>query len=105
MIKTTPMLLNELNHYARPDSKLGRMVKDGKLFPITRGLYETDHSVPGYLLAGCKYGPSYLSFQFALSYYGWIPEAVYQFTSETFEKKRRKHFDTHFGMKNICVKD
>lgn len=97
MIKTTAIILEELKQYASPASKLSRMVKKGEYIPIVKGLYETDPSTPGYLLAGSIYGPSYLSFEFALAYYGLIPEAVYAFTSATYEKGKKKRFDTPFG--------
>jgi predicted transcriptional regulator of viral defense system len=97
MIKTTNMLLEELNNYKAPANKLTRMVADGSIFPLRRGLYETNRETPGYLLAGSIYGPSYLSFEFALSRYGLIPEAVYTFTSATFDKKKKKSYQTHFG--------
>lgn len=97
MIKTTAIILEELKQYASPASKLARMVKKGEYIPIIKGLYETDASTPGYLLAGSIYGPSYLSFEFALAYYGLIPEAVYVFTSATYDKKKKKQFETPFG--------
>ena len=97
MIKTTHMLLEELSDYANPKAKLSRMAKNGECFQITRGLYETDRSVPGYLLAGSIYGPSYISFEYALSYYGLIPEAVYTITCATFEKMKKKIYKTIFG--------
>lgn len=97
MIKTTSMLLEELKEYASPKSKLARMAQSGECIPITRGLYETDKAVPGYLLAGSIYGPSYISFEYALGYYGMIPEVVYAVTSATFEKKKKKKFETAFG--------
>ena len=98
MIKTTAMILEEINEYASPKTKLSRMVKQGKYIPVVRGLYETDGSVPGYLLAASIYGPSYLSFEYALSYHGLIPEAVRVFTCATFEKKKAKRYDTPFGV-------
>jgi predicted transcriptional regulator of viral defense system len=97
MIKTTAMLLDELNEYVSPKSKLSRMVERGECFPITRGLYETDPNVPAHLLAGSIYGPSYISFEYALAYYGLIPEAVYTVTCATFEKKKKKKYETSFG--------
>lgn len=97
MIKTTNMLLEELQDYANPKAKLSRMAKQGECFRITRGLYETNKNTPGYLLAGSIYGPSYISFEYALAYYDLIPEAVYTVTSATFEKKKRKMFRTDFG--------
>ena len=97
MIKTTEMILQELKEYSNPLNKLSRMIKQGKYFPIVKGLYETDRTVPGYLLAGSIYGPSYISFDYALSYYGMIPEAVYTITCATFEKKKKKKYETRFG--------
>ena len=97
MIKTTAMLLEELSEYGSPKSKLSRMAKSGEYFPITKGIYETKPHTPAYLLAGSIYGPSYISFEYALSFYGLIPEAVYTVTSATFEKKKKKKFETAFG--------
>ena len=97
MIKTYSMIMEELNEYKAPANKVARMVKEGEYIPVIKGLYETESSTPGYVLAGSIYGPSYLSFDYALSYYGLIPEAVYAFTSATFEKKKAKRYDTPFG--------
>lgn len=97
MIKTTRMLKEELKEYSAPNNKITNMVKNKELFPIIRGLYETDRNTSGYLLASSIYNPSYLSFDFALSFYGLIPEAVYTFTSATYAKNRKKQYDTIFG--------
>ena len=85
----------ELSEYDSPKSKLSRMAKSGEYFPITKGIYETNRHTPAYLLAGSIYGPSYISFEYALSFYGMIPEAVYTVTSATFVKKKK--FETAFG--------
>ncbi|NMA18304.1 MAG: hypothetical protein GX939_06060 [Clostridiaceae bacterium] len=98
MIKTTAMLLDELQEYRCPANKLARMVAQGEIFPVVRGLYTTDNTTPGYLLAASIYGPSYLSFDYALSYWHLIPEAVYTYTSATYDKKKRKQFKTDFGL-------
>ena len=98
MIKTTAMLLQELQSYRNPRDKLARMVQNKECIPIIQGLYETDSSTPGYRLANCICTPSYLSFEFALSYHSLIPEAVYNFTSATFEKKKKKIYKTPFGV-------
>jgi predicted transcriptional regulator of viral defense system len=97
MIKTTDMMLEELRSYANPSAKLSRMVKNGECFQIIKGLYETNRDTPGYLLAGSIYGPSYISFDYALSYYGFIPESVYVITCASFEKKKKKKYETIFG--------
>lgn len=97
MLKTTEMILEELHTYANPKTKLRRLVRQGRYFPVSRGLYETDDHTPGHLLAGSIYGPSYISFEYALSVYGLIPEAVYTITCATFEKKKKKKYETAFG--------
>ena len=97
MIKTADMLLEELREYASPRSKLSRMAKNREIFPIVKGLYETDKGTPGIYLAGSIYGPSYVSFEYALGHYGLIPEAVYTLTCATFEKKKAKKYETPFG--------
>ena len=97
MILTNNMIINGLSEYSNPQTKLGRLVKSGNFFPIIRGLYETDINRAGYLLAESIYSPSYLSFDFALSFHGLIPEAVYSYTSATFEKRKKKIYRTSFG--------
>lgn len=97
MVKTTSMFKDELKEYAFPKSKLARMARSSECFPIRKGLYETDPTVPGYLLAGSIYGPSYISFDYALGFYDMIPEAVYTVTSATFDKKKKKKYETAFG--------
>jgi len=97
MILTNDMIKNNLKEYSNKNNKICRDVKNGKLIKIINGLYETDKNVNGYLLAGSIYGPSYLSFDFALYYYGLIPEKVTTFTSATYEKKKKKIYNTFFG--------
>ena len=97
MIITAAMLTDQLREYGDPAGKIMRLRKEGKIIPLTRGLYETDPKAPGQCLAGAIYGPSYLSFDYALSVYGLIPEAVYAYTSATFEKKKKKEYVNQFG--------
>ena len=97
MIVSTAMLMDQFNKYSDPAGKILRMKRCGELYPLTRGIYETDGNVPGYCLAGGIFGPSYLSFDYALSVYGLIPEAVYTYMSATFDKKKAKELENHFG--------
>jgi len=97
MISTSAMLLEGLKKYASPKTKLLRMVRNGECYPIIKGLYETNKNVSPHLLAGSIYGPSYISFEYALSYYGLIPESVYTITNATFDKKKKKEYVTDFG--------
>ena len=98
MIITKDMSKYNLNNYSNKNNKISREIKKGKLFKIITGLYETDPNTPGYLLASSIYGPSYISFDFALSYYGLIPERVSTITCATFNKKKRKQYNTKFGV-------
>ena len=100
MLKTHLVLVDELKDYRNPAMKITGLVKAGKLARVVRGLYETDFHTPGYLLATAIYGPSYLSFEYALAHHGLIPESVYQYTSATFNKRRTKQFETPFGVFN-----
>lgn len=98
MIITNSMAKFNLNNYANINNKISRDIKNGKLFKIVKGLYETDPNTPGYLLAGSIYGPSYISFEYALSLYGLIPERVSTITCATFDKKKKKQYNTDFGV-------
>ncbi len=98
MIKDHQMIMQELNSYASPKAKLTRMRKAGELIQVRRGLFITrDDSISPYVLAPLVYGPSYLSFQFALSVHGLIPERVNAFTSASFHKNKQKVFHTPIG--------
>ena len=97
MIITTQMLIEQYRGYVNPKAKIRRLVDHCELYPLTRGLYETDGAASGHYLAGAIFGPSYLSFDFALAYYGLIPEAVYAFSSATFAKRKAKEIKNHFG--------
>ena len=97
MILTNDIIKNNLKEYSNKNTKICREIKNGNLIKIRNGLYETNPNVNGYLLAGSIYGPSYLSFDFALSYYGMIPEKVTAYTRATFNKKKKKTYTNKFG--------
>ena len=97
MIVSNKILKNNLTKYSNKNCKISRDIKSGKLIKIINGLYETDKNTPGYYLATSIYGPSYLSFDFALYYYGLIPEKVLVYTNATFDKKKKKEYNTPFG--------
>ncbi len=98
MLKTTLMLEDELSSYGNPRNKISRMVASGELAPVRRGLYETDRSTPGHCLAQSVYGPSYLSFEYALARHGLIPERVRAYTSATCGKNRGRRYESAFGL-------
>ena len=97
MIITNKIAKQNLIDYSNKNNKISRDIRDGKLFKIVTGLYETNPNTPAYLLAGSIYGPSYISFEYALSFYGLIPERVTTITCATFDKKKKKQYNTSFG--------
>ena len=98
MLITNNILKESLVNYSNKDTKISREKKNRKIFKICNGLYETNPNTPGYLIAGSIYGPSYISFEYALAYYGLIPEKVVTITSATFNKKKKKEFKNDFGV-------
>ena len=98
MIKSTDELIKFYKDYSDPIGKIHREIKKGNLIPITKGIYETDIDVPGHYLTGVIYGPSYISFEYALSYYGLIPERVYTYTNATYNKNKSKRYRNNFGL-------
>ncbi len=74
-----------------------RAIASGEVIHIRRGLYclapqYRKRKVNLYSLAQRINGPSYISLESALSWYGWIPEAVYTLTSVSLNRSR--DFDT-----------
>lgn len=98
MIIANSMAKYNFADYSNKNNKINREIKNQKLFKIITGLYETDPNTPGYLLASSIYGPSYISFEYALSFYGFIPERVDTVTCATFNKKKKKQYNTLFGV-------
>ncbi len=98
MILSQEDLKIKYKDYSDVKGKIRREVAAGNLIPLMRGWYETDATVSGKYLAGHIYGPSYLSFDYALSVYALIPETVFNtFTSATFKKSKTKVYENHFG--------
>lgn len=66
----------------RVHSWIKRAFQKEDLVRLKRGVYLIDHlPIDKFEIAQHLYGPSYISLESALSYYGWIPEAVYTTTS------------------------
>ncbi|MBN1982976.1 MAG: hypothetical protein JW795_15700 [Chitinivibrionales bacterium] len=88
-----------LKEYASPKAKLTTMIRSKEILLIRRGLYLPGGNVSYSLktLANKMYGPSYISFEYALSFYGLIPERVATITSATYKKNKCKRFDTPVG--------
>ncbi|MFH0918794.1 MAG: hypothetical protein V1913_00400 [Fibrobacterota bacterium] len=92
-------IADSLRGYASPKAKLTSMIKAGKIIKIRRGLYISpgDPEASGKTLANKIYGPSYISFEYVLSYYGLIPERAHTVTSASMGKNKNRLFHTPVG--------
>ena len=98
MVKTASEIISELSsQYSAPKNRLLFLERSGVYHKIIRGLYETEKNVSPVVLAASIYGPSYISFEYALSYWNLIPERVSVLTMATTQKGKSKRFDTDFG--------
>ena len=93
-------LAASLSDYRYPKDKVSHMEKDGELIRLKKGLYVVSPkihrmTISRELIANHLFGPSYVSFEYALSYYKLIPERVYTLRSMTM--KRARSFSTPFG--------
>ena len=90
MIYDFQSLSVKYKEYSNIYQKINNECKKGILVKIKRGLYTDDLYNDKEMIANICYNPSYISFEYALSYYGVIPEFVSTFTSATFGKKNNK---------------
>ncbi len=97
MVVSSNIQKSKYTSYTNKNTKLARDVRDGKLIKIKKGLYETNPNTPTYYLANFIYGPSYISFDFALYLYDLIPERAFVVTCATFNKNKKKTYNTRFG--------
>jgi len=94
------VILDVLKNYKRPNDKISELIKNGDLIQLKKGLY-----VPGvnldltspelFVIANHLWGPSYISLESAMSYWGLIPERVYEVSSITI--KLSKKYQTPAG--------
>jgi len=93
------LLAEQLKSYRSVRDKVSLMLQRGEIIRIRRGLYARSRLYGGTVepmeVANLVYGPSYISLEYALSYYGMIPERVESVTSVT--TKRTKMFATPLG--------
>ena len=92
MIFSTNVLLQKYKSFVDPYGKIRRLVQKKDLLQLAKGLYTDDQNISGFYVANAIYGPSYISFNSALSYWGMIPEAVYSITSATTKKLKKKSY-------------
>jgi hypothetical protein len=83
------------------DGVLKRALAAGEVLRVARGMYclrsdFLNFKLDPHVFTSLIDGPSYLSFESALAYRGWIPEAVYSFASASLGRSRE--FETPFGV-------
>jgi hypothetical protein len=92
-------LVDKLSGYVNPWGRITRLLKTGEIVRVKKGLYvpgkEYEKSYSSFVLANLIFGPSYVSYASALSYYGLIPEAPNAVWSVT--PARKKQFKTPLG--------
>ncbi|MDB5025940.1 MAG: hypothetical protein JWP78_3695 [Mucilaginibacter sp.] len=98
---THQLLKSWLKGYKRPNDKINALKSEGILESIKKGFYIAGPKArsgrpENALLANHLLGPSYVSIDTALSYYGLIPERVYTITSMT--TKASREFSTPIGL-------
>ena len=82
------VLRSLFSSYNFPNDKIQALENEGKLIRLKKGMYVVSPDVSGELLseeliANHLYGPSYVSMESALRYYGLIPEKVFTVRSAT----------------------
>ncbi len=95
----TQTLLMLLADYKKPREAILRMVKNEELIRLKNGFYlisekithESAKIIPFEQVANLLYGPSYVSMEWALSFYGMIPERVHTVTSMTLGRTKEYH--------------
>lgn len=87
-------LMHALGQYSRPRDKISDLLRKGVIVRVKKGIYifGEDYRRRPFsreVLANLIYGPSYISLDYALHYFGLIPERVEAVTSVTTGRSRR----------------
>jgi len=80
-----------VGNYKFPRNKVSALEKRGQIIRLKKGLYVVSDKISRKtlsreLIANHLYGPSYISFETALAFYGLIPEKVFTMRSATFKR-------------------
>lgn len=94
MIEYGEILIDSLTGYSNPAMRVSRITKNGEILRLKNGVYETEKLRSKFQPAQVIYGPSYISFGTALSFYGIVPEYAYHVTNATYSKHKDKVFHT-----------
>lgn len=94
------LILDMLKDYKSPNDKISELLKSGQLISLRRGLYTSGINTESirpepFLIANHLRGPSYVSLDAALSFWGFIPERIYEISSVSI--KSSKKYKTPLG--------
>jgi len=94
-------LMLSLSRYSRPRDKVSDLLRKGVIIRVKKGIYifgENYRRRPfsREILANLIYGPSYISLEYAMHYFGLIPERVEAVTSVTTGRSRK--YSTPVGL-------
>ncbi|NLI02410.1 MAG: hypothetical protein GX473_03645 [Candidatus Fermentibacter daniensis] len=86
-------IMSVLEEYSHPRDRITRLLEQGVILQIRRGLYIfaepfAKHPLSRELLANLVHGPSYVSMESALEYHAMIPERTKAVTSASFSRGR-----------------
>ncbi len=87
-------LLGALGQYKSKRDKISHLMKTGEIIRIKKGLYVLNETyrrgkISLEHVSNLIFGPSYVSLEYALSYYGFIPEKVETVTAVTTGRSRQ----------------
>lgn len=88
------VLRSLFSDYSFPQNKIANLEREGKIVRLKRGQYIVSDTISRELIspeliANHIYGPSYVSMESALRFYGLIPEQVFSVRSMTTNRSRR----------------
>lgn len=88
------VLRSLFSDYSFPQNKIANLEREGKIVRLKRGQYIVSDKISRELIspeliANHIYGPSYVSMESALRFYGLIPEQVFSVSSMTTNRSRR----------------
>ena len=94
------VLAEGLVGYNSPKDKISSLEREGNIIRIRNGLYVVSNRITNQnlsleLIANHLYGPSYISFESALSYHNLIPERVY--VTRSASMGRGRSYETPLG--------
>lgn len=86
-------LISLLQAYRRPNDTIQAWMKKGYLVPLGKGIYAISDAICGsrpspVLVSNVLYGPSYVSLEYALSWYEAIPEHVAEVSAVTTRRSK-----------------